>query len=81
MPGSAVADNDRTRSKQRNEKHQVQTGKVMKLPKQVAPVERSLTPAAMSGQTGVEASAWYDDILDVAKTVAPIAAPFVTSLI
>ena len=28
----------------------------MKLPKQVAPVERSLTTAAISGQNGVEAS-------------------------
>ena len=52
----------------------------MKLPKQVAPVERSLTPAAISGQSGVEASAWYDDVLNVAKKVAPIAAKVVSSL-
>jgi hypothetical protein len=57
-----------------------QTGKVMKLPKQVAPVERSLTPAAMSGQTGVEASAWYDEILSVAKKALPIATQVLGSL-
>ncbi|MDJ1180381.1 hypothetical protein PJF56_16065 [Roseofilum sp. BLCC_M91] len=53
----------------------------MKTPKQVAPVERSLNPAPISGQNGVEASGIFDDVLDVAKTVAPIAAPFLTSLI
>jgi hypothetical protein len=52
----------------------------MKLPKQVAPVERSLTPAAISGQSGVEASAWYDTLLDIAKKVAPIAANVVGGL-
>ncbi|MBS0015770.1 MAG: hypothetical protein KFF72_05300 [Arthrospira sp. SH-MAG29] len=53
----------------------------MNLPKQVAPVERTLAPAAMSEQTGVEASAWYDTIFDVAKTAAPLAVPLLTSLI
>ncbi len=52
----------------------------MKLPKQVAPVERTLTPAAISGQSGVEASAWYDTILEVAKKVAPIATQILGSL-
>ncbi|VXD14959.1 conserved hypothetical protein [Planktothrix serta PCC 8927] len=53
----------------------------MNLPKQSAPVERTLAPSAMSGQSGVEASAWYDTLLDVVKTAAPIAAPILTSLI
>lgn len=53
----------------------------MKLPKQVAPVERTLTPAAISGQSGVEASGVFDDIMNVVSKVAPIAAPILTSLI
>ncbi|GAB4303083.1 MAG: hypothetical protein Fur0025_44190 [Oscillatoriaceae cyanobacterium] len=52
----------------------------MNLPKQVAPVERTLTPAAISGQSGVEASAWYDTVLDVLKKVAPIATNILGSL-
>jgi hypothetical protein len=53
----------------------------MKLPKQSAPVERTMTPATISGQSGVEASGVFDDVMGVVKTVAPIAAPFLTSLI
>lgn len=53
----------------------------MSLPKQVAPVERTLTPSAISEQNGVEASDWLDTLLNIAKTVAPIAAPIVTSLL
>ncbi|MDJ1171110.1 hypothetical protein PMG71_16900 [Roseofilum sp. BLCC_M154] len=58
---------------------------MMNTPKQVAPVERTLNVSAISGQAGVEASGIFDDVLGVAKTVAPIAAkaavPFLTSLI
>jgi len=49
----------------------------MNLPKQVAPVERSLNPAPISGQNGVEASAWYD----ILKTVAQQALPIVQQLL
>jgi len=52
----------------------------MNLPKQVAPVERTLTPAAISAQNGVEASAWYNTLLDIAKKVAPIAGNILGSL-
>ncbi|VXD14957.1 conserved hypothetical protein [Planktothrix serta PCC 8927] len=52
----------------------------MKLPKQVAPVERTLTPSAISGQSGVEASAWYDTLLDIAKKAVPIVSNVLGSL-
>ncbi len=53
----------------------------MKLPKQSAPVERTLAPATISGESGVEASGVFDDVLGIASKVAPIAAPILTSLI
>ncbi|WP_293074524.1 hypothetical protein [Okeania sp. SIO3B5] len=56
------------------------TPKMMNFPKQVAPVERSLSPAAISDQSGIEASGFFDHILDVAKKVAPIAANVVSHL-
>ena len=48
------------------------TPKMMNFPKQVAPVERSLAPSAFSDQSGIEASAWYDALLDVAKKAANV---------
>ena len=53
----------------------------MKLPKQIAPVERTLTPAAISTQNGVEASGVVDEVLGVVGKVAPIAIPLLTSLL
>jgi hypothetical protein len=52
----------------------------MNLPKQVAPVERTLTPAAISGQSGVQASDTLDDVLKVVATVGGAAAPLVPLL-
>lgn len=41
------------------------------LPPQVAPVDRTPGSAARNGGSGVEASAWWDDVIRVASTVAP----------
>ncbi|NEQ75334.1 MAG: hypothetical protein F6K23_21155 [Okeania sp. SIO2C9] len=56
------------------------TPKMINFPKQVAPVERSLAPAAISDQSGIEASAWYDHIISGIKTALPIAANVVSHL-
>ena len=52
----------------------------MKLPQQVAPVERSLTPAAISGQNGVEASFSVSHILSAIQSALPMIAKVVSSL-
>jgi hypothetical protein len=51
--------------------------KTSKLPIQSAPVERTITGAAISNQNGVEASGW----LDIFKTVAQAALPVVGNLL
>jgi hypothetical protein len=44
------------------------------LPLQAAPIDRNLSPAAAgAGGVGVEAAGWFDEIVNVVKTVAPIA--------
>lgn len=45
----------------------------MGMPLQAMPVERQICGAAISSEAGMEASAWWDTLLNVAKTVAPIA--------
>lgn len=47
--------------------------KIMKLPKQYAPVIRLAAPSAKSTKGGVEASGWFDDVMDVVQVAAPIA--------
>lgn len=44
------------------------------MPLQATPVERQICGAAISGEAGMEASAWWDTLLHVAKTALPIAA-------
>jgi hypothetical protein len=55
--------------------------KSSQLPIQSAPVQRHISGAPVSGDQGVEASGWLDTLGSVAKTVAPIAAPVLGSLI
>lgn len=38
------------------------SGSQLRLPTQAAPVDRMPAPAALSGGSGMEASAWYDAI-------------------
>jgi hypothetical protein len=45
--------------------------KTQNLPKQSAPVIRHASSATMSGENGVEASAWYHDVWDAIKTHGP----------
>ncbi|NES63850.1 MAG: hypothetical protein F6K24_00350 [Okeania sp. SIO2D1] len=49
------------------------TPKMINFPKQVAPVERSLSPVAISDQSGIEASSFLDHIIPGLKTALPIA--------
>lgn len=44
------------------------------MPFQATPVERQICGAAVSGDAGIEASAWWDTLASVAKTALPIAA-------
>lgn len=50
----------------------------LRLPMQAAPVERRIGPAALNGGSGMEASGWFDDIVDVA---GPLAAKYGPSLV
>ncbi|MEM9216454.1 MAG: hypothetical protein AAGD25_19170 [Cyanobacteria bacterium P01_F01_bin.150] len=52
-----------------------------KLPIQSAPVDRQINGAAVSGENGVDASGFLDTLGTIAKTVAPIALPALSSLI
>lgn len=57
------------------------THKVTGMPPQAMPVERQICgSSAISGDCGVEASAWWDTLLNVAKTALPIAAQVAGSL-
>jgi hypothetical protein len=47
--------------------------KMLRLPIQVAPVERAVVPSALTGGTGVEAS---QNVGDVLKSLIPIALSF-----
>lgn len=53
----------------------------MNIPKQVAPVERTITPSAISEQNGVEASGWLDQILKAVEIYGPTVAQTVGSLL
>jgi hypothetical protein len=44
-------------------------GKLLRLPIQVAPVERAVVPSALTGSTGVEASAWWNDIISALPAI------------
>jgi hypothetical protein len=47
---------------------------LLQLPPQAAPIDRSQAPAsAMTSEGGVEAAAWWNDALDIVKTVGGIA--------
>jgi len=51
------------------------------LPLQAMPVERQVCgAAAVSPNSGVEASAWWDTLAQVAKTALPIAAQVASAL-
>lgn len=39
------------------------SGSQLRLPTQAAPVDRMPAPAALSGGSGMEASAWYDPLV------------------
>jgi hypothetical protein len=43
--------------------------KMLRLPIQVAPVERAAVPSALAGGAGVEASAWWNDIISAIPQV------------
>jgi len=46
----------------------------LRLPLQAAPIDRSQAPApALASGGGVEAAAWWNDVLDVVKTVGGVA--------
>lgn len=55
--------------------------KTSKLPIQAAPVERTITGAAISNQNGVEASWSFDDIINKVAQVAQVAVPVVSQLL
>jgi hypothetical protein len=46
--------------------------KIMKLPKQSAPVQRNISGTAISSGSGVEASANWVDIINTAATAAQL---------
>jgi hypothetical protein len=50
----------------------------LRLPLQVAPVNRTLAATALSGQKGVVPSGWFDDIV---KVVGPIAGQVLPGLL
>lgn len=52
----------------------------LRLPVQAAPVERRIVGSALSGDCGVEASAWWNDVIksipDIVSGVSSIASLF-----
>lgn len=50
----------------------------LRLPMQSAPVERRTSPAALNDGSGMEASGWFDDIVDFA---GPLAAQYGPSIV
>jgi hypothetical protein len=53
----------------------------LRLPPQAAPIDRSQSPAsAVASDGGVEAAAWWNDVLDVVKTVGGVAGPLIAGL-
>ena len=55
--------------------------KTQNLPKQSAPVIRHASSATISGENGVEASAWYHDVWDALKTHGPTVASKIAALL
>lgn len=53
----------------------------MKLPKQAAPIQRTIPTASISNENGIEASAWYDDLWSGVKNVASNVAPIALKLL
>ena len=55
--------------------------KIQNFPKQSAPVVRYASSATVSGENGVEASAWYDEIWDGIKKYGPTVAKTVAGIL
>ena len=58
---------------------QIRPSSRLQLPLQAVPIDRSLSPtAAVAGGAGVEAAGWFENVMDVVKTVGPLVATAVS---
>jgi hypothetical protein len=65
----------------KNEMMKNEMSSQLRLPLQVAPVNRTLAATALSGQEGVVPSGWFDEIVNAVKTYGPTIARGISAFV